>query len=148
MSSLFPCVQSLSCVWLFATPRTVARQAPLSMGFPRQESWSGLPFPSPGDLPQIFQGSNPLLPEDLPPSLQPWLPMWTYIFSGPDWLFLPYIFPLSVSVHFKPSQMPPGTNKQVRQDSLNFSFWSKHWRESIWKGFGFFLPLDQKTTVN
>ena len=33
------------------TPRTVAHQAPLSMGFPRQEYWSGLPFPSPGDLP-------------------------------------------------------------------------------------------------
>ena len=35
----------------FATPWTVARQAPLSMGFPRQEYWSGLPFPSLGDLP-------------------------------------------------------------------------------------------------
>ena len=35
----------------FATPWTVARQAPLSMGFSRQEYWSGLPFPSPGDLP-------------------------------------------------------------------------------------------------
>ena len=34
-----------------ATPWTVAHQAPLSMGFPRQEYWSGLPFPSPGDLP-------------------------------------------------------------------------------------------------
>ena len=34
----------------FATPRTVAWQAPLSMGFPRQEYWSGLSFPSPGDL--------------------------------------------------------------------------------------------------
>ena len=33
------------------TPRTVALQAPLSMGFSRQEYWSGLPFPSPGDLP-------------------------------------------------------------------------------------------------
>ena len=33
-----------------ATPKTVARQAPLSMGFPRQEYWSGVPFPSPGDL--------------------------------------------------------------------------------------------------
>ena len=32
-------------------PSTVARQAPLSMGFPRQEYWSGLPFPAPGDLP-------------------------------------------------------------------------------------------------
>ena len=35
----------------FVTPWTVAHQAPLSMGFPRQEHWSGLPFPSPGDLP-------------------------------------------------------------------------------------------------
>ena len=35
----------------FATPWTVARQAPLSMEFPRQENWSRLPFPSPGDLP-------------------------------------------------------------------------------------------------
>ena len=44
-------VKSLSRFQLFATPRTVARQAPLSMGFSRQEYWSGLPFPSPGDLP-------------------------------------------------------------------------------------------------
>ena len=36
----------------FATPRTVAWQTPLSMGFPRQEYWSGLSFPSPGDLPK------------------------------------------------------------------------------------------------
>ena len=35
----------------FATPWTVASQVPLSMGFPRQEYWNGLPFPSPGDLP-------------------------------------------------------------------------------------------------
>ena len=41
----------LSHVRLFATPWTVANQAPLSMGFSRQEYWSGLPFPSPGDLP-------------------------------------------------------------------------------------------------
>ena len=44
-------MKSLSCVWLFATPWTVAHQASLSIGFSRQESWSGLPFPSPGDLP-------------------------------------------------------------------------------------------------
>ena len=44
-------VKSLSRVQLFATPWTVAYQAPLSMGFSRQEYWSGLPFPSPGDLP-------------------------------------------------------------------------------------------------
>ena len=42
---------------LFVTPWTVAHQAPLSMGFFRQESWSGLAFPSPGDVPD--QGLNP-----------------------------------------------------------------------------------------
>ena len=44
-------VKSLSHVRLFATPWTIAYQAPPSMGFSRQEYWSGLPFPSPGDLP-------------------------------------------------------------------------------------------------
>ena len=44
-------VKSLSCVQLFAIPWTVAHQAPLSMGFSRQEYWTGLPFPSPGDRP-------------------------------------------------------------------------------------------------
>ena len=56
--SLFPhlenkqndtCVRTVLCNP--ATPQTVARQAPLSMGFSRQEYWSRLPFPSPGDLP-------------------------------------------------------------------------------------------------
>ena len=44
-------MKSLSRVQLFATPWTVAHEAPLSIGFSRQEYWSGLPFPSPGDLP-------------------------------------------------------------------------------------------------
>ena len=44
-------VKSLSHVLLFTTPWTVAYQAPLSVGFSRQEYWSRLPFPSPGDLP-------------------------------------------------------------------------------------------------
>ena len=45
------CAQLLSWVWHFVTPWTVAFQTPLSMGFSRQEYWSGLPFPPPGDLP-------------------------------------------------------------------------------------------------
>ena len=54
-------VQSQSCcVNSFATPWTVARQAPLSMEFPRQEYRSGLPFPSPGHLPH--QGIRPRSP--------------------------------------------------------------------------------------
>ena len=44
-------VKSLSRVRLFVTPWTVAYHAPLSMGFSRQEYWSGLPFPSAEDLP-------------------------------------------------------------------------------------------------
>ena len=48
-NSLFLSLVAKSCP-TFATPWTVAYQAPLSMGFPRQEYWSGLPFPSPGDL--------------------------------------------------------------------------------------------------
>ena len=53
-------VKSLSRVQLFVTPWTVAYQAPPSMGFSRQECWSGLPFPSPGDLPN--------------PGIEPWSP--------------------------------------------------------------------------
>ena len=53
-------VKSLSRVRLFATLWTVAYQAPPSMGFSRQEYWSGLPFPSPGDLPD--------------PGIEPWSP--------------------------------------------------------------------------
>ena len=43
--------KSLQCVRLCVTPETAAHQAPPSLGFSRQEHWSGLPFPSPGDLP-------------------------------------------------------------------------------------------------
>ena len=53
-------VKSLSRVRLFAIPWTVAYQAPPSTGFSRQEYWSGLPFPSPGNLPN--------------PGIEPWSP--------------------------------------------------------------------------
>ena len=62
------CVQSLSHVRRFATPWTVACQAPLSVGFSRRERWSGLPFPPPGDLPDPGTESvtylSPALQED------------------------------------------------------------------------------------
>ena len=55
----------LSHVQLFATPWTVAHQTPLSMEFPRQEYWSGLPFPSPGDLPKLgIKSRSPALQAD------------------------------------------------------------------------------------
>ena len=59
--SLCACVLSrISCVQLFVTLWTVAYQAPLSMEFSRKEYWSGLPFPSPGDLPH--PGIEPMSP--------------------------------------------------------------------------------------
>ena len=65
-------VKLLSCVCLFATPWTVAYQASPSMGFSRQEYQSGLPFPSPGDLPdtwidtQVSWLQADALPSELP----------------------------------------------------------------------------------
>ena len=58
-------MKSPSRVRLFATPWTVAYQAPPSMGFSRQEYWSGLPFPSPGDLPDPgIEPGSPALEAD------------------------------------------------------------------------------------
>ena len=66
---LFGCnacmLSCLSRVQLFATPWTVACQASPSMGFSRQEYWSGLPFPSPGDLPHLgIEPRSPALQAD------------------------------------------------------------------------------------
>ena len=69
-------MKSLSRVLLFATPWTVAYQAPPSMEFSRQEYWSGLPYPSPGDLPDpgIEPGSPAFQADALPaePPGKPW----------------------------------------------------------------------------
>ena len=65
-------VKSLSRVRLFATPWTVAYKAPPSMGFSRQEYWSGLPFPSLGDLPDpVIEPGAPALQADSLPSESP-----------------------------------------------------------------------------
>ena len=69
-------VKPLSSVRLFATPWTVAYQAPPSMEFSKQEYWSGLPFPSPGDLPNLgIEPGSPALQADTllsePPVLIP-----------------------------------------------------------------------------
>ena len=65
----------LSRVQLFATQWSVSYQAPQSIGFSRQEYWSGLPFPSPGDLPNPgVEPGSPALQADALPSggVQPW----------------------------------------------------------------------------
>ena len=74
-------VKSLSRVQLFVTPWTVASQAPPSMGFPRQEYWDGIPFSSPGDLPD--PGIEPISPALVADSLfttePPQKPMCTWV---------------------------------------------------------------------
>ena len=66
------CTSSLSRVRLFVTPWTGAHQVPLSIGFSRQEFWSGLPCPSPGDVPNpgVKPGSPALQADSLPSKLQ------------------------------------------------------------------------------
>ena len=74
-------VKSLSRVQLFVTPSTVDYQAPPSMGFSRQEYWSGLPFPSPGDLPNLgIEPRSPALQTDALPS-EPYLGVNTVTWS-------------------------------------------------------------------
>ena len=72
-------VKSLSHVQLFVTPRTVAYQAPPSMGFSRQEFWSGLPFSSPGDLPDPgIEPRSPAFQADALTSEPPGKPLYIY----------------------------------------------------------------------
>ena len=69
-------MKSLSSVQLFVIPWTVVYQASLSMGFSRQEYWSGLPFPSPGDLPDPrIEPRSPALQADSLPSEPPGKPI-------------------------------------------------------------------------
>ena len=69
---IFCCLVTKSCLTLFETPLTVAHQATLSMGFARQEHWCGLPFPSPGDLPDpgIKSVSSAVQADSLPTELR------------------------------------------------------------------------------
>ena len=70
-------IQSLRHVQVFATAWTVACQAPLSMEFPKQEFWTGWPFPSPGDLPN--------------PGIEPTSPAFAGKFFTPKPLGKPYV---------------------------------------------------------
>ena len=80
------CVLShFSCVQLFATPWIIAHQAPLSMWFSRQEYWSGLPCPFPGDLPDPgIEYRSPTLQADSLPFKPPGKPKWFTI----KWLII------------------------------------------------------------
>ena len=82
----FMCVLShFSRVWLFATLWTVAHQAPLSMGFCRQEYWSGLPCPPPGDLPDPGIEPTTLMPPALAGRFFTTSAIWKALFAMQTW---------------------------------------------------------------
>ena len=94
------CMLSCSVVWLFVIPQTVAHQPPLSIGFSRQEYWTGLPFPSPGDLPDPgIERRSALQADSLPTELQgkP-LSLFYFIFWN---LYLSHIYKLLCSFSLK-----------------------------------------------
>ena len=94
-------VKSLSRVRLFATPWTVAYQAPPSMGFSRQECWSGLPFPFPGHLPDPgIEPRSPALQADALPSEPPGKPVRVYNYTQILLLLQLYDISLSTSQNF------------------------------------------------
>ena len=75
------------------TPWTVARQAPRSMGFSRQEYWSGLPFPSPGDLPD--PGIEPALASRFFTAEPPGKPYITYIFTTHEDVYDSFLYSIN-----------------------------------------------------
>ena len=80
-----------------ATPRTIARQAPRSMGFPRQEYWSGLPFPPPGGLSDSgIKPESPVAPESLGQSVTLEYPRKTQ--ESPEKLFFVLLIPATWDV--------------------------------------------------
>ena len=100
----------LSCFWLFETPGIVARQAPLSMGFPRQKYWCGLPVPPSGDL------SNPGIRPTSPASLADSLP-------------LSHHESLSVTV----GQIPSTRQNKSQQDKDVLCLWWQKWSSHMIK---------------
>ena len=85
------CACVLSCIYLFSTPWTVTHKAPLSMEFSRQEYWSGLSFPPPGDLPnpRIELRSTSMQVDSLPWVTREALYIWQCVYFNPKLLIYP-----------------------------------------------------------
>ena len=98
------CLVTSVCVQLFVTPWAIARQTHLSMGFSREEYWSGLPCPPPGDLPSPgIESMSPALQVDSLPFEPPGKPMnTTEVFLS----FLQGIFPTQESNWGLPAELP------------------------------------------
>ena len=106
--------QSLSCAQLFVNPWTVACQTPLSMGFCRQEYWSGLPFPSPGGLPNPWTKHMFLKPPELGGRFFTTSTTCTvygkYTLGRSNWIFLSLPFPTTAPLPTALSS-PPSLSK-------------------------------------
>ena len=123
-----------SRVRLFATPWTVAHQAPPSMEFSRQEYWSGLPFPSPRDLPNLgIESRSPSLQADPLPSEPPGNPMTNLnsILKSRDitlltkvHLFKDMVFPV---VMYGCESWAMKKAERWRIDAFELSCWSHSW---------------------
>ena len=127
-----PEVKSLSHVRLFATPWTVAYQAPPSMGFSRQEYCSGLPFPSPGDLPdQGIKPGSPSLQADALTSEPPGKPLLQKFAQIHVHRFSDAILP---SLLLCPLLLLPSIFPNIRVFSSESAFcirWPKNWSVSF-----------------
>ena len=151
------CVLSrFSHVWLFATPWTVARQAPLSMGFSRQEYWSGLPCPPPGDLPD--PGIEPQSPAS-PASQADSLPL---SHLGSPWSHLhvctrhgAHMYPDCYRSSLRHMSAVFQVFSKMRKSFPPSSFWSalkegrKYWKEgNIFKHLEFCQVLEDQKTLS
>ena len=118
-------VKSLSLVRLFATPWTVAYQAPPSMGFSRQEYWGRLPFPSPGDLPDPgIEPRSPAFQADTLTSEPPGKP-WHFFPTDQEtsswrWAYLPQTTEQTRSQEARWTGLP-SPNTQVQSPVLSLT---------------------------
>ena len=118
-----------------ATPWTIAYQGPLSMGFPRQEYWSRLPFPSPGDLPNPgIKPGSPVLRADTLPSEPPWPRKAGLLAPRERTLPKADLWNVLVSKHF-PSQP---SCKSTAASSAKMKGWFPSFRNEKWVQFTYF----------
>ena len=114
----------------FATPWTIARQAPLFMGFPRQEYWSGLPFPSPEDLP------NPQIKPMSFAFAGGFFTIWAtreanlfnlLVYNCSWQSFIIFVFLLDQLFFFTPKPRFSGQILTIHRNSLLALYWIHHW---------------------